>query len=171
MLIQSAMYLAILAVTRLVRPSLTKLCYNRKPEKSIALLHASLKVAGIWSIMAAYTVPFFLVPRTVHPVLGWSLYLLGSAALTSIVINVFLLPGLSVLTPWLGILGSLFVMAWPWYSDGVVRALAVFAYAFCCAPFVWGALMKILGSLQTLVEREAFFPRLGESTELPNKLY
>ncbi|KAJ6804506.1 putative glucuronosyltransferase PGSIP8 [Iris pallida] len=173
MLIQSAMYLVIMAVTRMARPSLSKLCYNRRPEKSLSFLHAVLKAAAMWSILAAYTVPFFLIPRTVHPLLGWSLYLLGSAALASIVINAFLLPAVAVLTPWIAIVGTLSVMACPWYSDGVVRALSVFAYAFCCAPFLWASFTKIVGSLQQLLERDAFFPRLGESTQPPefSKLY
>lgn len=171
--IQSAMYLAIMIVTRLARPSLSKLCYNRRPEKSIVFLHAMLKVAAMWSIVAAYTVPFFLIPRTVHPLLGWSLYLLGSSALASIVINAFLLPALAVLTPWLGILGALFVLACPWYSDGIVRALSVFGYACCCAPFLWASLTKVIMSLHIVLEREGFFPRLGESVQLPesSKLY
>ncbi|CAA6656143.1 unnamed protein product [Spirodela intermedia] len=99
--------------------------------------------------------PFFLVPRTVHPLLGWSLYLLGSAALASVVFNALLLPPLAVLTPWLGISGALAVMAFPWYPDGLVRALAM------------------MGSLHALVEREAYFPRLGESPQAPqfSKLY
>ncbi|RWW11932.1 hypothetical protein BHE74_00055646 [Ensete ventricosum] len=173
LLIQAIMYAGIIAVTRMARPSLSKLCYNRRPEKSIMILHAMLKVAAMWSILAAYTVPFFLIPRTVHPLLGWSLYMLGVASLSSIVINIFLLPPLPVLTVLLGILGSLLVMAFPWYSDGVIRALAVFAYAFCCAPMAWASLMKVSSSLQNLLEREAFFPRLGESTQMPefNKLY
>ncbi|MQM05814.1 hypothetical protein Taro_038627 [Colocasia esculenta] len=162
-LIQSLMYMAIMAVTRLVRPSLSKLCYNRRPEKNFAFLHSMLRAVAMWSILAAYTFPFFLIPRTVHPLLGWSLYLLGSAALASAVTNAMLLPALAVLTPWMGIFGALAVMAFPWYSDGVVRALAVFAYAFCCAPFAWAAMVKVVGSLQVLLEREAYFPRLGES--------
>ncbi|KAK1306602.1 putative glucuronosyltransferase PGSIP8 [Acorus calamus] len=172
-LIQAVMYLAIMAVTRLARPNLSKLCYNRHPEKSLLFFHTMLKMVAIWSILAAYMVPFFLIPHTVNPLLGWSLYLLGSAALSSIVINVFLLPPLAILTPWLGIIGTLAVMANPWYPDGVVRALAVFAYAFCCAPFLWGSLVKIMASLHVFIEREAFFPRLGESPQPPEftKLY
>lgn len=171
-LIQSAMYLAIMVVTRLARPSLTKLCYNRKPEKNAGLLYATVKLASLWSIVVAYTVPFFLIPQTVHPVIGWSLYLLGSSALASIVINVFVLPALAALTPWIGIFGSLLVMACPWYSDGVVRALAVAAYACFCAPFLWASLTKMMASLNLLVEREGFL-RLGESTQPSefNKLY
>lgn len=173
LLIQAVMYIGIIAITRLARPGLSKLCYNRRPEKSITILHTTLKIAAFWSILAAYAVPFFLIPRTVHPLFGWSLYMLGVASLLSIVINVFLLPPLPVLTVLLGMLGSLFVMAFPWYSDGVVRALVVFAYAFCCSPIVWSSLMKVIVSLQNLVERDAFFPRLGESTEMSefNKLY
>ncbi|KAI0488278.1 hypothetical protein KFK09_028106 [Dendrobium nobile] len=173
MLIQAAVYLGIIAVTRLARPNLSKLCYNRRPEKSLLFLHSILKVAVAWSLIATYTVPFFLIPRTVHPVLGWSVYLLGAAALASIAINSFLLSPLSVLTPWFGILGALGVMAFPWYSDGVVRALAVFAYSFCCAPVVWIQLVRMMSSLHMLLEREAFFPRLGETTLMSefNKLY
>jgi len=167
MVIQSALYLGVILVTRLARPSVSKLCYNRRAEKSAAFLHAVLKMAALWSIVAAYTVPFFLVPGTVHPILGWSLYLLGCAALCSIVVNAFLLPALPVLTPWLAIFGSLFVMACPWYSDGVVRALTVFGYAAACAPFIWSALTKVLTSLQLLLERDCFFQRLGESTQTP----
>ncbi|CAL9091156.1 glycosyl transferase 8 domain containing protein [Musa troglodytarum] len=172
-LIQAVMYLGIAVITRLARPSRVKLCYNRRPEKSIPFVHAILKVAALWAMFAAHTIPFFLIPRTVHPLLGWSLYLLGAAALSTVVISVFLLPPLPVLTLLLGILGSLFVMALPWYSDGVVRALAVFGYAFCCAPVVWASLAKVLCALHSLHERETFFPRLGESTPLSDssKLY
>ena len=90
-----------------------------------------LKFVALWSILAAYTTPFFIIPPTVHPLLGWPLYLLGVFALCSIAVNAFLLPMLPVLMPWLGITGALIVMAFPWYSDGVVRALCVFGYAFC----------------------------------------
>ncbi|CAA6666786.1 unnamed protein product [Spirodela intermedia] len=87
-------------------------------------------------------------PRTVHPLVGWPLYLLGSSTLASVAAGAFLLPPLAVLTPWMAIAGSLAVMAWPWYSDGIVRALAVFGYAFCCAPFLWVSATKVMGSLR-----------------------
>ncbi|KAH0456551.1 hypothetical protein IEQ34_014458 [Dendrobium chrysotoxum] len=173
MLIQAAIYLGIIVITRLARPNLSKLCYNRRPEKSLAFIHSMLKVVVLWSIIATYTVPFFLIPRTIHPILGWSLYLLGAAALASIAINSFLLAPLPVLTPWFAILAALGVMANPWYSDGVVRALSVFAFAFCCAPVLWIQLSKVMNNLQMLIDREAFFPRLGESAQMSefNKLY
>ncbi|KAF1875379.1 hypothetical protein Lal_00007995 [Lupinus albus] len=160
MLIQSAMYLGIIAMTRLVRPSLSKLCY-RQSDKSINLVHNSLKLVALWCIVAAYVIPFYIIPYTVHPLLGWSLYLLGAFALCSIVINTFLLPMLPVLALWLGIVGSLMVMTFPWYQDGIVRALAVFGYAFCYAPILWASMMRIMAALQLSLEREAFLPRLG----------
>jgi hypothetical protein len=161
--IQALLYVGVIAVTRLARPSLSKMCYNRRMEKSTMFLLSLLRVVAAWSILAAYTIPFFLVPRTVHPLLGWPLYLLGSCSLSSIVINIFLLHPLHVLTTWFGIIGALFVMACPWYLNGVVRALAVFAYAFCCAPLIWASLVKTMSSLQVLIERDAF--RLGEPNQ------
>ncbi|KAG0447449.1 hypothetical protein HPP92_028332 [Vanilla planifolia] len=111
--------------------------------------------------MATYTV--LSSSSRVPPIRSWvgRSTLLGAAALASVAINSFLLPPLLLLTPWFGILGALGVMAYPWYSDGLVRALVVFGYAFCCAPVLWAQLTKAMGSLQTLIEREAFFPRLG----------
>jgi len=160
-------------MTRLARPSFSKLCYRRS-DKSINLVHNSLKIVALWCILAAYVTPFFIIPHTVHPLLGWILYLLGTFALCSIAINVFLLPMLPVLVPWLGIVGALMVMAFPWYPDGVVRALTVFVYAFCSAPFLWTSTVRVVASLQLSLEREAFLPaRLVESSSNSwfNKLY
>lgn len=171
-LIQSVMYVGLLAVTRLARPNMSKLWYRRL-DKSNALTRTALKLVAIWSIIAAYVVPFFLIPRTIHPVLGWSLYLLASFALSSVSTNAFLLPTLPVLVPWVGIFGVLLVMAFPWYSDGIVRAISVFGYAFFCAPFVWSSIVKVMTCLQVSLEKDAFFPRLGESTPPSgiNKIY
>lgn len=171
-LIQSIVYLGIIAVTRLARPNISKLCY-RQTEKNVSLIQAGLKLVATWSILAAYALPFFIIPCTLYPVFGWGLYLLGSFALCSIAINAFMLPMLQVLIPWIGIFGALLVMACPWYPDGVVRALAVFGYAFCCAPFVWLSLVKVMAGLQASLEREVFFPKLGESSPPSgfNKLY
>lgn len=126
----------------------------------------------MWSILASYVVPIFFIPSTVHPLIGWTVYLLGSFALLSISINTFLLPTLAVMVPWLGIIGALFVMAYPWYSNGIVRALSVFLYAFCCSPIAWVSLVKVVGSLHGSIEREAFYMKLGESSTSPrsNKL-
>lgn len=172
-LIQALIYLGIVAITRLARPSLSKLCY-RRAEKSITIIQTSLKVICLWSILVSYTLPFLLIPHTIHPLVGWSLYLLSSFALSCVAMNAFLLPTLPVMTPWLGILGVLLVMACPWYPSGVVRALAVFAYAFCAAPVLWLSLVRITSSLHVSLEREAFLPRVAESTQSGssfNKLY
>ncbi|KAK9984689.1 hypothetical protein SO802_034214 [Lithocarpus litseifolius] len=171
-IIQSVIYLGILAMTRIARPNFSKLCYRRS-DKNIFLIQTGLKMIAVWSILASYVLPFFIIPHTVHPVLGWTLYLFGSFALCSVAINTFLLPTIAVLIPWIGIFGCLLVMAYPWYPDGVVRALAVFGYAFCSAPFLWISIVKIMTSLQVSLEREAFFPKLGESAPPSgfNKLY
>jgi len=132
-------------------------------EKNTMSSLTTLRVVAALSILAAYLLPFVLVPRTVHPLLGWPLYLLGSFSLCSLVISFFLLHSLAVLTIWFGLIGTLFVMAFPWYMNGVVRALAVFAYAFFCAPVAWASLVKTMSSLQTLIERDAY--RLGEPNQ------
>lgn len=172
-LIQTVFYLAMIVTTRLARPNFSKLCYRRATDKSTSLIPASLKAIAIWSIVTSYIVPFFLVPHTIHPLIGWSLYLLGAFAFSAIPINAFMLPTTTVLVPWAGILGALLVMACPWYTDGVVRALAVFGYAFCCAPAVWSALTRVVASLHVSLEREAFVSRLGEASPAQgfNKLY
>ncbi|KAK6935179.1 hypothetical protein RJ641_035334 [Dillenia turbinata] len=169
---QAIIYLGILAMTRLARPNLSKLCYKR-PDKGVSFLQVGLKAMFMWCILASYIVPVFLIPRTVHPLVGWTIYLLGAFSLCSIAINAFLLPMLPVLFPGIGIFGSLLVMAFPWYSDGIIRALAVFGYAFCSAPLLWISLVKVTSSLHVSLEREAFLPRLVESTETSefNKLY
>ncbi|XP_010538416.1 PREDICTED: putative glucuronosyltransferase PGSIP8 isoform X1 [Tarenaya hassleriana] len=159
-LIQAAFYVGIIVAARLARPTITKLCYRR----NLYAMQTAFKLAAIVSILSAYILPFFTIPCTIHPLIGWSLYLTGSLALSSIAINSLLLPAASVLTPWLGIIGSLIVMAFPWYPDGVVRALSVFGYGFFCAPFVWVSLVKVMSHLQVLIEKEVLFPpRLGES--------
>lgn len=153
-----AMYLGVIVLTHLARPSLPKLCYRRS-DKSVSL---GLKLIALWCILAAYVAPFFFIPSTIHPITGWALYFIGSFALSFIVVNAFMVPMRTILTVWLGLLGSLLVMAFPWYPDGVVRALMVFAYAFCCAPIAWTSLHRMLHCLQVSLEREAFFPRLPE---------
>jgi len=172
-LIEAVLYLGIIAITRLARPNFSKLCY-RRTDKSMMAYHAGLKFLAMASILAAYVIPFFIIPHTIHPFVGWSLYLLGSFALCSIAINAFLLPTLAVATPCLGILGALLVMACPWYKDGVVRALSIFAYAFCASPLLLVSYNKVVAALQVSLEREAFLPsRLSESPPPPgcNKLY
>ncbi|XP_074304004.1 putative glucuronosyltransferase PGSIP8 [Silene latifolia] len=173
-LIEIVLYLGIIAITRLARPNVSKLCYRRFDSKSVTAYHVGLKFIALASVIAAYVIPFCIVPHTIHPLVGWALYLLGSFALSSITINTFMLPTLPVITPGLGIFGVLLVMAYPWYKDGVVRALVVFAYAFCASPILWISYSKVMSSLQVSLEREAFLPsRLNESPPPSgfNKIY
>ena len=160
-------------MSRLARPSISKLCYRQASDKSISLIQTGLKFIAIWSILAAHIVPFVIIPCTIHPLVGWALYFLGSVALSSIAVNSFLLPVIPVFVPLIGIFGSLLVMACPWYPNGVIRALAVFGYAFCCAPIAWGSVVKVMARLQVSLEREQFFPKLGEPSPPSgfNKLY
>lgn len=171
-LIQSIFYLSVIAVACLARPSLSKLRYLRA-DKNTTSGQSGLKLVAIWSILAAYIIPFFLIPHTVHPLVGWTLYLVGTFSLCSIAANALLLPILPVLVPLLSIFGVLLVMAYPWYQDGIVRALAVFGYAFCAAPIMWCSMIKLITSIQASLEREILLPKLGESIPTPgfNKLY
>ncbi|KAE8683789.1 putative glucuronosyltransferase PGSIP8 [Hibiscus syriacus] len=105
-IIQTIIFLGIIAMTRLARPSISKLCY-RHSDKTTSLIQTALKLVAIWSILAAYFVPFAIIPRTIHPLVGWTLYFLGSVALSSITINSFLLPAIQVFVPLIGIFGSL----------------------------------------------------------------
>ncbi|XP_057787013.1 putative glucuronosyltransferase PGSIP8 [Salvia miltiorrhiza] len=170
--IQAVFYLGIMGVARLARPNLSKLCYRRE-EKSVFFIQIGFKLIALWSILAAYLLPILFIPVTIHPLIGWTLYFLGALSLCFVAVNAFLLPMLPVLVPWFGFLGALLVMAYPWYSDGVVRALSVFAYAFCSSPLLYVAFIRIVSSLQVVLEREGFLLRLGESA-LPSgfsKLY
>ncbi|KAH1106391.1 hypothetical protein J1N35_010159 [Gossypium stocksii] len=160
MMIQSVILLGIITMTRLARPSISKLCY-RNTDKSSSLMQTGLKFIAIWSIIAAYIVPFAIIPRTIHPLVGWTLYFHGSVALSSVVINSFLLPAVPLLVPLIGVLGSLLVMACPWYPDGVTRALAVFGYTFCYAPIAWGSMVKVTARLQVSLEKRTNFPKFG----------
>ncbi|KAE8708640.1 putative glucuronosyltransferase PGSIP7 [Hibiscus syriacus] len=162
-IIQSIIFLGIIVMTHLARPTIPKLCY-RNSDKTTALIQTAIKFIAIWSILAANVVPFAIIPRTIHPLVGWALYFLGSIALSSIAINSFMLPAIQVFVPLIGIFGSLLVMAYPWYPNGVVRALAVFGYACCYAPIAWGSVLKVLARLHVSLEREQFFPKLAESS-------
>ncbi|KAG8083827.1 hypothetical protein GUJ93_ZPchr0010g9620 [Zizania palustris] len=161
-LMEILMYAVIITITRLAKPGMTKLCYNRRSEKQSDMVHGLIKMSTVVAIVAAYAIPFFIIPRTIHPIMGWSMYLFGAFALGVLVSNTFLLPLLAVLTTWIVIVGMLLVMAFPWYHGGVVRVLTIFGYAFCSAPFLWASVVRVMDLLQTMLERDPFFPRLGE---------
>ncbi|MBA0680531.1 hypothetical protein Goari_012223, partial [Gossypium aridum] len=159
-MIPSVIFLGIIMMTRLARPSISKLCY-RNTDKSSSLMQTGLKFIAIWSIIAAYIVPFAIIPRTIHSLVGWTLYFLGSVTLSSVAINSVLLPVVPILVPLIGVLGSLLVMACPWYPYGVTRALTVFGYAFCYALIAWGSMVKVTARLQVSLEKRTNFPKIG----------
>ncbi|CAH9094226.1 unnamed protein product [Cuscuta europaea] len=165
--IQAVMYLGIMAIARLARPCLFKFCYWPEDTKNI-IVQTSLRLIVIGSILLSYIVPFFVIPSTIHPILGWTLYMFGVFSHLCVVITVFLVPMLTVLVPLFGFLGALLVMAYPWYPNGVVRALAVFAYSFCASPVVWGVFGRLFASHNVSLERgNGFLNRLqSESTTL-----
>ncbi|GMH26644.1 hypothetical protein Nepgr_028487 [Nepenthes gracilis] len=65
-LIQSVLYLGIVAITRLARPSLSKLCYRRS-DRTFSIYQAGLKFIAIFCILSAYIIPFFLIPAHGSP--------------------------------------------------------------------------------------------------------
>uniref|UniRef100_A0A0D6QVC6 Glucuronosyltransferase PGSIP8 n=1 Tax=Araucaria cunninghamii TaxID=56994 RepID=A0A0D6QVC6_ARACU len=156
--LESLFYLVTMAVTLIAfkgfQPTLSKFCLT-KSELSFSFYPLVLKSLVLSSMLGSYILPFFLVPRTIHPLMGWGLYLLGSMSFVIVIKNAFQLPTLPIFTPWLGITGSLIAMAFPLYTNGIVRALSVGAYAFFAAPFVWWALTKLMSYVDLLVEREA----------------
>ncbi|KAH7440147.1 hypothetical protein KP509_04G093700 [Ceratopteris richardii] len=99
------------------------------------------------ALIVSFILPAMLIPRTVHPLMGWPLELLGSMSLLFVIISMSNLPVLPVLTPWFGIVGALLVMALPVYRNGILRALAIGSYAFAVSPFLWWAFKEILRSM------------------------
>ncbi|KAL3688071.1 hypothetical protein R1sor_014380 [Riccia sorocarpa] len=139
------------------RPPLIKSCLGRGPcsiESGSIVQPFLLKVAAIFAIIASFAIPFVLVPTTAHPLMGWALWLLGSQSLLIVTINIFQLPVLPVLTPWLGFFGVLLVMAAPIYSNGIIRALAIFGYAFLASPLLWWMLTQVSASIDLAFARE-----------------
>lgn len=127
------------------KPLVGKLCAGRGlfgEGTSLACL-LLLKLIALSGMVGSLILPAMLVPRTVHPLMGWSLELLGSLSLLHVTMTVGNLPMLPVLTPWLGAVGALSVLAFPFYSNGIVRALAIGVYAFVTAPFLWWAYKEI----------------------------
>ncbi|KAL8103191.1 putative glucuronosyltransferase PGSIP8 isoform X1 [Apium graveolens] len=172
-IIQSIFYLGIITLTRMIGPGSISKHFYLRTGKRIILFQTILKLIAILSILSAYIIPYFVIPHTIHPIMGWSLYLLGVLALSCVVVNALTLPLLPVLTPWLAIIGALSVMACTLYPDGVIRASAVFGYAFCSSPIVWLSLVKIISCVQDLFDKEAFLPKLSDITPPTgfNKLY
>ncbi|KAJ7564077.1 hypothetical protein O6H91_02G000200 [Diphasiastrum complanatum] len=162
--LEALFYLITMIIAMLVRrrfpPSerllLLKSCLGRGPcsEKVSFLYLLSMKTMPVLALAGSFLFPFLLVPTTVHPLMGWSIFLLGSLSLLATAINVFQLPALAGMTPWLVICGALVAMGSPIYSNGITRVVSVAVYAFLTAPFLWWALTEVTRSMEVVTYRE-----------------
>lgn len=130
------------------KPQAGKLCAGRGSCAEGSLFFVcgmrSMAMAGL---VGSFILPAVLIPRTAHPLMGWSVELLGAVCFLFVMMTMGNFPGLPVLTPWLGIVGALIVMAVPIYSNGIVRALAIGVYSFVASPFLWWAFKEILSTI------------------------
>jgi len=135
-----------------------KLCLGSRgscPIDRIPFWHRMVsKTVVLLAISGSFAIPFFLIPTTVHPFMGWGVFLLGSMSLLIVTISGFQLRPLGVLTPWLVCTSLLLVLAWPFYTNGIVRILFVAVYACFMSPFLWWALKEIMASVDQSAERE-----------------
>lgn len=124
------------------KPQSTKLCVGRSScaDGTLPFVCAMRCMA----LIGSFVLPAMLIPKTVHPLMGWPLELLGALSLLFVMIAMGNLPAIPVLTPWFGIAGVLVVMALPIYVNGIVRALVIGLYAFLASPFLWWAIKEIL---------------------------
>lgn len=136
--------------------------FYRGPEREYWRHPVVMKALVTSYLLGGYLVPCLLIPKTIHPLLGWGLYLLGSFSLVYGTIKAYPISASAALTPWLCICGTLAVMANPHYPNGVVRALAVCAYAAVGAPLAWTGIIRVVRSLDSSIDRESQSPLLDQ---------
>lgn len=132
-----------------------------------------LKLVLFGAIVGSYLIPFFIVPTTVHPLMGWGVFLLGSLSLLVVTNSIFQLRPILSVTPWLAGLGMLLVMVWPYHTNGISRSLVMSAYACIASPPIWWALKGIYVSQDHSLDREplmAWTPLKAETTAELSKL-
>ncbi|MCO5607533.1 hypothetical protein L7F22_061730 [Adiantum nelumboides] len=105
-------------------------------------------------VVLSFLLPMAMVPIAAHPLMGWAISMLGSLAFLSATMHALHLPLVATFTPWLLSLGSLAVMASPYYRNGLVRALAIMGYLGFATPFLWWALRQVTKSKRIYVEKE-----------------
>ncbi|KAG0609991.1 hypothetical protein M758_7G030400 [Ceratodon purpureus] len=155
LIIQVCFYLFCLSVTLFIqrrspyalvseRSSSTKMCMNRSHFVEQSPCHPIVRKSIIMIILIlSYILPFSIVPTTIHPILGWANFLLGSLTFLVITINLFKLNILPVMIPWLEGFGMLLVMFWPYHSSGISRSLIMTTYAFLSSPSLWWCFKKL----------------------------
>lgn len=132
--------------------------FYRGPDREHCRHPVFVRAMGISCLLGGYLIPCLLIPKTIHPLWGWGLYLLGSLSLVYSTIKAYPIPVLAAFTLWLGIFGVLVVMAYPKYPDGVVRAISVFVYAVVAIPVAWSAIIRVARSLDSSIDRESQSP-------------
>ncbi|KAH7331601.1 hypothetical protein KP509_20G042400 [Ceratopteris richardii] len=123
-----------------------RFCPNRSGCVDCTLFVVGMRFIAI---IGCFILPAILIPKTVHPFMGWSLELLAAFSLLVVIISMGNLPVLPVLTPWFGLIGALVMMVLPVYGNGITRALAIGTYAFLASPFLWWAFKEILSYLSS----------------------
>jgi len=113
-----------------------------------------LKMVLFGAIIGSYLIPFFIVPTTVHPLMGWGTFLLGSLSLLVVTNSIFQLRLILSVTPWLAGFGMLLVMVWPYHTNGISRSLVMSAYACIASPPIWWAMKGIYFSQDHSLDRE-----------------
>ncbi|KAJ7531681.1 hypothetical protein O6H91_14G054100 [Diphasiastrum complanatum] len=138
------------------RALLLRSCVGRPcPAEQISFFYVVvMKTMPILAITGSFLFPFYLVPTTVHPLMGWGTFLLGSLSLSVVATTFFQLPTLAGMTPWLIVVGAFLVMASPFYSNGIIHVLSIGAYGCIVSPIIWWALTEITASRELIVGRE-----------------
>lgn len=131
-----------------------KASVGRAPNHSSTCHPVVMKSTVLIVILGSYLIPFFIIPTTVHPFMGWGTFLLGSSCFLIVTINIFQLRPLAVLTPWLAVVGMLIVMVWPYHTSGITRTLVVTAYACLATPLLWWSGKEVTVLVDQSAERE-----------------
>eukprot|EP00246_Nothoceros_aenigmaticus_P005181 TRINITY_DN17062_c0_g1_i1.p1 TRINITY_DN17062_c0_g1~~TRINITY_DN17062_c0_g1_i1.p1 ORF type:complete len:511 (+),score=43.46 TRINITY_DN17062_c0_g1_i1:549-2081(+) len=137
------------------RPPMKCLGRGACSEQSLSCHPVVLKAILLASMVASFAIPFYVIPTTVHPLMGWGVFLLSSLGFLVVLLCVF--PALAVLpvvTPWLCVVGALVVLAFPYYNDGIMRALAIGVFAFLASPWFWKAVLEVMRTADLVPDRE-----------------
>lgn len=170
----STMLLAIIIRMRcapaMEKPHVLKSCFGRGPCVDHGpLCHPlAMKLLILLVTVGSFILPFFIIPTTVHPFMGWGIFLLGSLSLLIVVIITFQLPVLALLTPWIGGVGALLVLAYPFYKNGIVRALSIAGYTAMATPFLWWAVKEVSAIVDRSSQREPLMAYTSVRTEPPS---
>lgn len=158
---ESLFYIFIMLVALIIRQryacseksSMSRItCFGRGPCAEKKLCHPwAIKLIILALVAGSFRLPFYMIPTTVHPLMGWGVFLLGSFCLLTVVNTAFQLPDLPVLTPWLGCIGALFTMGSPFYASGITRGLGIGIYVAMITPFLWWAAKRVSGVVHAKV--------------------